>query len=146
MADEIIYPVPKYHFEVSWGDATIICSEINGLNSTLDVINYTDGKTSYTTAQPGIQKFDDIVFTKAVFESDEALKEWHDKVVQREDEYRDVVSVVLKNDIAETVMTWSLQNAWADKWEQPDLNSSASEVSIEKLTVACENIVVEFGS
>lgn len=150
MADEVVYPVAKFHFEVSWEGAangSIICSEVSGLNSTIDVIEYRDGKSEffYPTKRPGLQKFDDIILTKAIFEDDEDFQAWHDKVAIDREEYRDTVTIVLKNELAEAVMTWELQNAWVSKWEMPDLNSMASEVAVEKITIVCENITVTAG-
>ncbi len=150
MADEVVYPVGKFHFEVSWEEAangSIICSEVSGLNSTIEPIEYRDGKSEffYPTKRPGLQKFDDIVFTKAIFEDDEDFQTWHDTVATEREEYRDTVTIVLKNEVSEAVISWELQNAWVSKWEMPDMNSSASEVSIEKITVVCENIVVTPG-
>ncbi len=150
MADEVVYPVPKYYFEVSWEGAangSIICSEASGLNSSDDVIEYRDGKSEnlYVTKRPGLHKFEDVVLSKAVFENDEDFATWHNKVAQERTEFRDTVTIVLKNDLAEPVMTWELQNAWVSKWEMPDMNSSASEVSVEKITVVYERCEVTFG-
>ncbi len=145
MADEIAYPVQRFHFQVDWADVTINCSEISGLNSTLEVINYCDAKTQWITNQPGLQKFDDIVFTKAIFESDEDYKTWHERVEARDGDYRETVTITQKNELHEPVFIWELQNVHVTKWEQPDLNSSANEVAVEKLIVVCENIVTQIG-
>jgi len=150
MADEVVYPVPKFHFEVSWENAengSIICSEVSGLNSTIEVIEYRDGKSEvfYPTKRPGLQKFDDVVISKAVFEDDEDFKAWYEKVAVEREEFRDTVTIVLKNEAAEAVMTWELQNAWVSKWEMPDMNSTANEVAVEKITIVCENIEVTVG-
>ncbi len=141
MADEQAYPIAKYNFEVSWSDITIVCSEVSGLTSTLDVMNYCDGKTGWVTAQPGLQQFDDVVLTKALFASDEDYKTWHDNTVNREDGYGEVVVISLLNELREHVFTWELTLTHVLKWEQPDMNSQASEISIEKLTFVVENIV-----
>ena len=145
MADEIIYPIQKFHFQVDWGDITINCSEVSGLNSTMEPINYCDAKSRWVTAQPGLQKFDDIVFTKAIFEEDKDYQEWHQRVEDREDPYRETVTVTLKNELHEPVFIWTLENTYVTKWETPDMNSTANEVAIEKITVVCENIVTEIG-
>ncbi len=150
MAEEVVYPVGKFFFEVSWEKAdggSIICSEVSGLNSTMDPIEYRDGKSEvfYPTKRPGLQKFGDVVLTKAIFEGDEDFKTWHDNVATDREEYRDTVTIVLKNELAEAVLTWELQNAWVSKWEMPDMNSTANEVSVEKITIVCENITTTFG-
>jgi len=150
MADEVAYPIGKFYFEVSWENAangSIICSEVSGLNSTIEPIEYRDGKSEvfYPTKQPGLQSFDDIVLTKAIFEDDEDFKAWHDVVAIDRDEYRDTVTIVLNNEVGDIVMTWELQNAWVSKWEMPDMNSTANELAVEKITIVCENIETTIG-
>ncbi len=145
MADEIKYPVGKFYFEVSWegtDNAYIICSEVSGLNSTIENIEYRDGKSEafYPTKRPGLQKFDDVVLTKAIFENDQDFKAWHDIVATDRKDYRKTVVISLGNEVGMIVMTWELQNAWVSKWEMPDMNSTANEVAIDKITVVCENI------
>lgn len=150
MADEIVYPVAKFHFEVSWENAangSIICSEVSGLNSNIEVIEYRDGKSEffYPTKRPGQQTVGDVVLGKAIFEDDTDYLEWHEKVAVEREEYRDTVTIVLKNELAEAVITWELQNAWVSQLEMPDMDSSANEVAVEKITVVCENITVTAG-
>ncbi len=150
MADDVVYPVAKFFFEVSWteaADGSIICSEVSGLNSTIEPIEYRDGKSEffYPIKRPGMQKFDDVVLTKAVFEDDEDFAAWHEKVAMERDEYRDTVTIVLKNETDEPVMSWELQNAWVSKWEMPDMNSTANEVAVEKITLVCDNVEAVVG-
>ena len=150
MAEEVEYPVGKFYFEVSWEEAangSIICHEVSGLNSTIEPIEYRDGKSEvfYPTKRPGLQKFDDIVLTKAIFEDDEDFQTWHDAVATERDEYRDTVTIVLNNELGEVVMTWELQNAWVSKWEMPDMNSTANELAVDKITIVYENMEVTIG-
>ncbi len=150
MADEVAYPIGKFYFEVSWENAengSIVCSEVSGLNSTIEPMEYRDGKSEvfYPTKQPGLQSFDDIVLTKAIFEDDEDFKTWHDNVAVEREDYRDTVTIVLNNEVGDIVMTWELQNAWVSKWEMPDMNSTANELAVDKVTIVCENIETTIG-
>lgn len=146
MADDQ-YLIPKFHFEVSWTDATIICSEASGLNSEITPIEYRDGKSEffYPTKRPGLQKFGDITLKKAIFKSDVDFKTWFDKVAARDEGgYRDTVTILLKDENHNVVITWTLQNAWVSKFDMPDMNSTANEPSIESITLVCESITEEF--
>lgn len=61
------YPLPRFHFRVTF-DATVInCSEVTGLNTELDVIEYRDGASVLFSTQKmsGLRKFGDIVIKKA---------------------------------------------------------------------------------
>ncbi len=143
---EFLYPIPKFHFEVSWTDVTINCSEVSGLNAEVDVIEYRDGKSEnfYPTKRPGLQRFGDITLRKAIFESDEDLQEWFQKVVERDDNLRETVTIILKNELHEAVMTWVLENAWIRKYQMPEMNALSNEAAIESIVVVAENIVQEF--
>lgn len=145
MADEIVYPIQKFHFQVEWTDVIINCSEVNGLTISRETINYIDGKTGWATAQPGLERMNDVTLTKAVFESDEDYKTWYQKVEDKEDPYRDTVLISLLNELHEPVFTWELQNAFVTKWVHPDMDSMGNEVTVEELTLVCENIVTVIG-
>ena len=146
MAEETAYPIAQYNFEVAWGDTSIICSEVSGLSSTIEVMEYTDAKTQAGTAQRGLQSFDDVVFTKAVFESNVEFESWYKRVVTREAGFGETVTITLKNEVLEPVFTWELQGAHVRLWETPELNSQASEIALEKLTIVVENIVTVIGA
>ncbi|HAN77003.1 MAG TPA: phage tail protein [Bacteroidales bacterium] len=144
------YPIPKFHFEVSWANAangSIVCSEASGLNSSIASIEYRDGKSPqfYNIKSPGLQTFSDVVLSKAIFQDDADFQAWHDLVATDRDAFRDVVTIVLKNELGEPVLSWELQDAWVSNWEMPDMNSTANEVAIEKITIVSENIMVTAG-
>jgi phage tail-like protein len=141
------YLVPKFHFEVSWSDTTIICSEVSGLNTEIASIEYRDGKSEqfYPTKRPGLQKFGDVTLKKAIFHSDEDFYKWYDKVQTRDEGgYRDTVTIILKDENGAAVITWTLQNAWVSKFDMPDMNSTANEPAVESITLVTENITEEF--
>jgi phage tail-like protein len=143
---EDTYLVPKFHFEVSWTDTTLICSEVSGLHTEIQPIEYRDGKSEvfYPTKRPGLQKFGDITVKKAIFKSDSAYKTWFDKISSRDEGgYRDTVTIILKDENHNAVITWTLENAWVSKFDMPDMNSSANEPAIETITIVCENITEE---
>jgi len=141
------YLIPKFHFEVSWPSAaTIICSEVSGLTVDIQPIEYRDGNSNefYPTKRPGLLKFGDVTLKRAIFQSDVAFQDWYNKVIAREDELRDVVTIILKNDKHEAVMTWTLENSWISTYTMPDMNSTANEAAIEQIKIVCENITQEF--
>ncbi|MBU0487553.1 MAG: phage tail protein [Bacteroidetes bacterium] len=141
------YLVPQFHFEVSWTGVTIVCSEVSGLNSEIEVIEYRDGKSNsfYPTKRPGLQKFGDVDLKKAIFKDDQHYLDWYTKVATRDEGgYRDTVTIILKDENHNAVGTWTLENAWVSKFDMPDMNSTANEPAVESITVVCENITQEF--
>jgi phage tail-like protein len=66
------YPLPKFHFEVTWGDTTIAFSEVTGLDVETEIIEYRHGNSNVYSKikRPGLQKFSNITMKRGVFKSD----------------------------------------------------------------------------
>ncbi len=62
------YPLPRFHFRVTFDSTVINCSEVTGLNTELDVIEYRDGASVEFSTQKmsGLRKYDDVVMKKDV--------------------------------------------------------------------------------
>jgi phage tail-like protein len=52
-------------------------------------------------------------------------------------------SIVLLNEQREPALRWNFREGWPLKWEGPVLNAKSSEVAIEELVIACEDIQME---
>lgn len=135
------YPLPRFHFRVTF-DATVInCSEVTGLNTELDVIEYRDGASVLFSTQKmsGLRKFGDIVIKKGVFASDKDYWDWYSSV-QMNTPLRKTITIELLDETHAPIMTWALTNAWPKKVENPDLKSDASEVAVESITLVHEGL------
>lgn len=144
------YVIPKFHFEVSWKSTKIACSDVSGLETEIDSMDYRTGddKNFHTDKLPGLQKFGDVVLKKAIFKSDAAFEGWYRKVANRaEDGYREeTVDIFLKDDNHKVVISWALNQAWVAKLDMPDMNSMANEPALESITIKCRSIVQKFVS
>ncbi len=135
------YPLPRFHFRVTF-DATVInCSEVTGLNTELDVIEYRDGASVLFSTQKmsGLRKFGDIVIKKGVFASDKDYWVWYNSV-QMNTPLRKTITIELLDETHAPIMTWALTNAWPKKVENPDFKSDASEVAVETITLVHEGL------
>src|SRR5213080_35657 len=56
------------------------------------------------------------------------------------------VAVVLRDEAGTDVKRWVLHRAFPVKWTGPDLKAAASEVAIESLELACEDIELARGT
>jgi phage tail-like protein len=119
----------------------INCSEVTGLNTELDVIEYRDGASVLFSTQKmsGLRKFGDIVIKKGVFDSDQAYWDWYSSV-EMNTPLRKTVTIELLDETHSPVMTWALTNAWPKKVENPDFKSDASEVAVETITLVHEGL------
>jgi len=138
------YPLPVFHFEVTWGGTQIAFSEVTGLNIEVQPIEYRGGddKEFMMTKMSGLVKSGNITLKRGVFAEDNEYFEWINAVKMNKPERRDVIISLLNEEHA-PVMTWKVKNAWATKITSPDLKASGNEAAIETLEIAHEGIKIE---
>ena len=143
MAEEL-WPIPKFHFEVSWGGIDLGFQEVSGLEMETQFIEYRSGNDVdlVTRKIPGLKKHGTITLKKGVFENDTTFYDWFADV-QTNTERREDVTISLLNEEHEPIMTWTVRNAFPVKISGPDLKSDANEVALETIELAHEGIEQE---
>ena len=138
------YPLPVFFFEVDWGGTLVAFSEVTGLNIEAQVIEYRDGSSPEFSMikMPGLKKYGNITLKRGVFAGDNEFFEWLNKIKLNSPERRDL-TITLKNEDQQPVMTWKILNAWPTKLTSPDLKASANEAAIESIEVAHEGVHIE---
>jgi phage tail-like protein len=136
-----IYPLPVFHFQVEWGGARIGFTEVSGLTTELQPIEYREGSSlNYNvTKMPGMPKFADISLKRGIFTGDNEFYTWITTVQLNQIERRDL-TISLLNESHAPVMVWKISNAWPSKVEGPSLKSTGNEVAIESITLVHEGI------
>lgn len=138
------YPLPKFHFQVEWGGTRIGFTEVSGLTTETEVIEYREGANPeyHKTKMPGMQKFGNITLKRGTFDSDNEYYEWWNSVKLNKIERRDM-TISLLNENHEPVMVWKVKNAWPSKVQSTDLKSDGNEVAIETLEVVHEGLKID---
>lgn len=138
------YPLSKFHFSVDWGGTRIGFTEVSGLDTSLDVIEYRDGASPeyHKIKMPGMQKFSNITLKRGTFQGDNEFYKWMKTVQKNVIERRDLL-VSLLNENHEPVITWRIKNAWPVKVQSTDLKADGNEVAIETLELAHEGLEIE---
>jgi len=138
------YPLPKFHFQVEWGGASLGFTEVSGLSVETDVIEYRDGVSPeyIKTKMPGMQKFGNITMKRGTFQGDNEFFDWWNSVALNTIERRDV-TISLLNESHEPVIVWKVKNAWPTKVQSTDLKSDGNEVAIETIELAHEGLVIQ---
>ena len=114
-------------------------SEVSGLESETDVIEYRVGSESNTVRKlPGLTKYANIVLRRGVTQ-DADLWNWRKTVVDGNVDRRSG-SIILLDDDRTEVLRWNFFNGWVSKWEGPALNASENEVAIETIEIAHEGL------
>ncbi len=142
------WPVPKFHFKVTFGDVgTIDFQEVSGLDTEYDVMEYRAGTwTPWSTVkQPGMRKQSDVTLKKGVFKDDTVLFDYFASVKMNIVK-RQQVTIELLDEEAKTLFVWTLKNAWPMKVTSTDMNAQSSEVAIEEIVLAHEELTMKKGS
>ena len=153
----VAYPLTKMNFLVTVDgvDGTAAFSEVSGVESSVDVIEFRQGNAhSLATVKiPGLVKHGNITL-KFGYTLDSAFKNWILECVSetRGEMPRAKVSIELidiNGGAPSQAVTsiqgsrvWVLTNAWVTKYSAPDLNSTASEVAIESVEIAYEELTI----
>lgn len=152
MAKKGDYPVPKFHFQVRWGDDSRIgFTECSGLDFETEVIEYREGnaQTYNKTKQPGLTKYTDITLKRGTFEGDvEFFNQWKKTFFFQEgnktgSQFRRNVQIQMLNENHEPILTWKVLNAWPSKIQSTDLKADANEVAIETMVLVHEGLELE---
>lgn len=138
------YPLTKFHFQVEWAGTRIGFTEVSGLTTETEVIEYREGANPeyHKLKMPGMQKFGNITLKRGTFNSDNEYYEWWNTVKLNTIERRDI-TISLLNENHEPVMVWKVKNAWPSKVQSSDLKADGNEVAIETLEVVHEGLKID---
>ncbi|MEP6922806.1 MAG: phage tail protein [bacterium] len=132
-------PYKNFNFKVEIAGITLAgFSEVSGLESEVDLIEYREGGDGTIRKLPGLPKFGNITLKRGVTDSLE-LYQWHKKILQGVMDRRDGV-IILLDDAKKPVTRWKFANAFPFKYEGPTLNAKGNDVAIETLVLCCEGL------
>ncbi|SIO51683.1 conserved hypothetical phage tail region protein [Rhodovulum sp. ES.010] len=141
------WPLPKFHFEVSFGDgAPIGFQEVSGLDvETRPLDDRAGNSPAFSSVKmPGIRKTANVTLKKGGFAGDSTLWDWVAEVKINTVERR-AVTIRLLDEAGAPAMIWRLVNAFPVKVQGTDLKAEGNEVVIETLELAHEGITIETG-
>ena len=138
------WPLPSFYFKVSISNVgDISCSEVSGLETEFDVIEYRAGDSPVFTKlkMPGLRKTSDVTLKKGMFKDDKAMWDWLNQVnlniIQRE-----TVTISLLDESGSPVKTWELTNAWPKKITIEGFKSDGNTAALETLVIAHEGVTL----
>ncbi len=139
------YPIPVFHYKVSWNNEDIGFSDVSGLTQEISPIEYRDGLMSATTVplkRPGLIKVNNISLKRGITEKNNDLFNWFNNNGSPNVERRDI-TISLLNDEGNPVMLWAVSQAWPVKCEGPGLKATGNEIAIESIELVHEGITVK---
>lgn len=153
----LAYPLTKMNFVVHVDniDGNAAFSEVSGVEATVDVIEFRQGNSNSLAPVkvPGLVKHGNITL-KMGYTLDNAFKTWIQECVSevrgQMPRYNVQIEMIDINGGApqqiSTAVTgtrvWILSNAWVTKYQAPDLNASQSEIAIETVELAYEELII----
>jgi phage tail-like protein len=136
------YPIPVFHYKVSWNNQDIGFSDVSGLTQETTPIEYRDGLMGGNTVslkRPGLKKVNNISFKRGIVEKNNELFNWFNNNGAPNVERRDI-TITLLNDEGNPVMVWTIAQAWPIKCEGPALKATGNEIAIESIELAHEGL------
>jgi len=153
----LAYPLTKMNFLVTVDgvSGTAAFTEVSGIESSVDVIEFRQGNAHSLAPVkiPGLVKHGNVTL-KFGYTLDSAFKTWIMECVSevRKEMPRSRVQIEMidinggaPQSLVESISgtrVWVLTNAWVTKYTAPDLNASTSEVAIESVEIAYEELVI----
>jgi phage tail-like protein len=147
------YPLPKFHFQVTWQVAnggpqgSMAFTEVSGLDFETEVIEFRTGDSPHynKTKQPGLTKYGNITLKRGTFKGDlDFYNYWLDTYYFQgvTVNFRTTVKIDLLDETHQPVFSWSLANAWPTKITSTDLKADANEVAIESMELVHEGLTL----
>jgi phage tail-like protein len=139
-----VWPLPKFFFQVKWGDQEMSFQEVSGLDMEAQPIEYRhgDSKEFSVIKMPGIKKTGNVTMKKGVFKSDNKFWDWFSEIKMNTIK-RLPVTISLLDEAEAPTMVWKLSNAFPTKVTATDLKSDGNEVAIESIEIAHEGLTIE---
>ncbi len=153
----LAYPLTKMNFIVTVDgvSGTAAFSEVSGIEASVDVIEFRQGNAHSLAPVkiPGLVKHGNVTL-KFGYTLDSAFKTWIQECVSevRGEMPRSRVQIEMIDinggapqslqDSITGQRVWVLTNAWVTKYNAPDLNASTSEVAIETVELAYEELII----
>lgn len=154
----LYYPLTKMNFLVTVDSitGTAAFNEVTGIEASVDVIEFRQGNAGSLAPVkiPGLVKHGNLTL-KMGYTRAQDFKTWIQKCVseRRNETIRHNVTIEMVDINEQTpqavftttkdsTLTWILKDAWVAKYSGPDLNASTSEVAIESVEIAYEELVI----
>ena len=138
-----VWPLPKFYFQVKWGDKEMQFQEVSGLDMQSEEIKYRHGNSPVFSVikMPGMVKVGNVTMKKGVFKSDNSFWDWFNQIKMNTIE-RKTVTISLLDEKGAPTMVWTLANAWPTKITATDLKSEGNEVAIETIEIVHEGLTI----
>ena len=138
-----IWPMPKFHFQVKWGDQEMSFQEVTGLDAQSEEIKYRTGDSPIYSVikMPGLIKYSNVTMKKGIFKGDNKFWDWFNQIKMNTIKRIDI-TISLLDEADAPAMTWTLKNAWPTKISGYELKAEGNEVAVESIEIVHEGMTI----
>ena len=135
-------PYASFNFIVDIQGMRAGFSEVGGLSTETDIIEYREGNEDITVRKiPGKRKYANISLKRG-FTNSKDLWEWRKKVMEGKTQ-RLPGTITLLNESRKAALVWKFYEAWPAKWAGPAMNAKNNDIAIEEMDIAVEGLELE---
>jgi len=136
-------PLLSFNFIVNIQGIEIGFSEISGLTSESNVVEYRNGTETNTPRKlPGQVKYSSINFKRGMTPNGKDVWKWRKTVIDGKTERRSG-TITLLDEAREAKLVWRFYEGWPSKLEGPGLNATDNKVAIESMEISHEKVEIE---
>lgn len=136
-------PLTSFNFIIQVEGMRAGFSEVGGLASETDIIEYREGNEDITVRKiPGKRKYTNISLKRGYTPDGHDLWAWRKTVMDGKTE-RKGGTITLLNEAREPALTWAFSEGWPSKWAGPAMNAKNNEIAIEEFEICVEDLTLQ---
>jgi phage tail-like protein len=141
--DKRLDPFTSFNFILQVDKVRAGFSEIGGLATETDIIEYREGSEDITVRKiPGKKKFTNISLKRGYTPQGKELWQWRKSVLDGKTERRGG-TITLQDESKAPALVWRFSDGWPSKWTGPALNAKNNDIAIEEMEICVESLKLE---
>lgn len=136
-------PLASFNFIVIVEDMRAGFSEIGGLATETDIIEYREGNEDITVRKiPGKRKYTNISLKRGYTPDGKDLWAWRKSVMDGRTQ-RKGGTISLLDESRKVALTWEFSEGWPSKWAGPAFNAKNNDIAIEEMEICVEGLALQ---
>ncbi len=136
-------PLASFNFIVTVENMRAGFSEVGGLATETDIIEYREGPDDITVRKiPGKRKYTNISLKRGYTPDGRDLWAWRKTVMDGKTQ-RKGGTITLLDESRKPALTWEFSEGWPSKWAGPAMNAKNNEIAIEEFEICVEGLALQ---
>jgi phage tail-like protein len=136
-------PLASFNFLVKIENMELGFSEIGGLSTETDIIEYREGSEDITVRKiPGKRKYTNLNFKRGYTPNGRQLWDWRKTVMDGKTQ-RKGGTITLLDESRKPALVWEFSEGWPSKWAGPAMNAKNNDIAIEELEICVEGLALQ---